>query len=71
MDLKNKTIDENKNKCKVCSKELCLGDIITKESLLCHGCYDIISNIEVNDIQYEFYKENVKKWLLRKYNLII
>ena len=71
MNLVNKSIDKNKNKCRICRKELCVDDIIAMESLLCHTCYGIISKIEVEDIEYDLYKEKIKQWLLSKYKLII
>ncbi|MBD7914342.1 hypothetical protein H9660_04200 [Clostridium sp. Sa3CUN1] len=71
MYLINKSIDESKNKCMTCRKELNLGGIIANESLLCHNCYDIISRIKVNDLEYDFYKERIKIGLLNKYKLII
>ena len=70
MKLKNKTIDNDKNKCKVCSKEIYIDDIIIKRSLLCHKCYETISKVDVYDMEYDFCKERIKKWLLSKYNLI-
>ncbi|MDV4152266.1 sigma factor G inhibitor Gin [Clostridium sp. AL.422] len=70
MKLENKTIDNDKNKCVVCSKGIYIDDIIINRSLFCHECYDIISNININDIEYDFYKERIKTWLLSKYNLI-
>lgn len=70
MKLKNKTIDNNKNKCKACSKEICIDDIIIRKSLLCHECNNIISKIGVDDIEYDFYKERIKTWLLSKYNIL-
>ena len=70
MKIKNKSIDNDKNKCKVCSKEIYIDDIIIKRSLFCHNCYNIISEININDIEYDFYKERIKIWLLSKYNLI-
>lgn len=69
MNLKIKTIDNGKNKCKVCSKEI-YDDIIRNRSLLCHECNKRISNIDLEDIEYSFYKEKIKNWLLSKYNLI-
>ena len=70
MKIKNKSIDNDKNNCKVCSKEIYIDDIIIKRSLFCHNCYNIISEININDIEYDFYKERIKIWLLSKYNLI-
>ena len=69
MELKIKTIDNNKNKCRVCSKEICIDDIIINRNLFCHECYNIICNININDIEYIYYKERIKSWLLSKYNL--
>lgn len=71
MNFINKSIDENKNKCIICRKGLNLNEVIDIERLLCHNCYDIISTIKVNDIQYDFYKERIKTGLLNKYKLII
>lgn len=71
MKLKNKTIENDKNKCMVCSKEIYIDDIIIKGSLFCHECYNIISQIDVNDMEYDFYKERIKAWLLSKQNLIV
>ena len=70
MNLKIKTIDNGKNKCKVCSKEIYKDDIIINRSLLCHECNKRISSIDLDDMEYNFYKEKIKKWLLSKYNLI-
>ena len=67
MMLMNKSIDESKNKCVVCSKSLQLNDIIIIKSLLCYNCYGIISNVNIDDLEYEFYKNKIKKWLLEKY----
>lgn len=69
MELEIKTIDNNKNKCKVCSKKIYIDDIIIKRSLFCHECYNKISKININDIEYIFYKERIKSWLLSRYNL--
>ena len=69
MNFKIKTIDNNKNKCKVCSKEMCIGDIIKEINLFCHDCYKVISNITVDDVEYSYYKTRIKSWLLSKYNL--
>lgn len=71
MKLRNKTIDKSKNKCMACSKDLCLNDIITRERLLCHSCFNIFSNIDIDDLEYELYKNKVKVWLLKKYKLMI
>lgn len=71
MNLINKSIDESKSKCIICRKGLNLNEMIAIESLLCHNCYDIISTIKVDDIEYDFYKERIKKGLLNKYKLII
>ena len=68
MKLKNKTIDNYKNKCKVCSKEISINDIIIERSLFCHECKNIISQINTNDMEYIYYKERIKSWLLSKYN---
>lgn len=70
MNLKIKTIDNEKNKCSVCSKEIYEDDIIISRRLLCHECNKIISNINLDDIEYNFYKQKIKNWLLSKYNLI-
>ena len=71
MYLINKSIDESKSKCMVCRKDLNLNEMIDIRSLLCHNCYDIISTIKVDDMEYDFYKERIKTGLLNKYKLII
>ena len=68
MKLENKTIDNDKNKCKVCSKEIFINDIIINRGLFCHEFCNIISQININDMEYIYYKERIKAWLLSKYN---
>lgn len=68
MNLENKTIDINKNKCKVCGKEIYINDIIINGGLFCYECCNRISEINVDDIEYVYYKESIKAWLLSKYN---
>lgn len=68
MDLLIKGIDKNENKCKVCGKEV-YSDIIIEKSLLCQYCNNKISNISVEDFEYDYYKEKVKCWLLSNYNI--
>lgn len=68
MNLENKTIDNNKNKCKLCGKEIFINDIIINKGLFCHECCNTISQINSNDIEYIYYKERIKAWLLSKYN---
>ncbi|MBE6053737.1 MAG: hypothetical protein E7212_07450 [Clostridium sartagoforme] len=70
MEIRNKSIDSSKNKCVACSKEIYIDDIIIKRSLFCHKCNNIISELNINDIEYDFYKERIKRWLVGKYNLI-
>lgn len=69
MDIKNKLIDSDKNKCRVCSKEYYINDIIINRNLFCHECYEKISTVNINDLQYDFYKIRIKSWLISKYNL--
>ncbi len=69
MNMKYKEIDYYKNKCKVCSKEISIDDIIKGRSLFCHECYNRISKVNINGIEYIYYKEKLKSWLLSKYNL--
>ncbi len=68
MDLLIKGIDKNENKCKVCGNEI-YSDIIIEKSLLCQYCNNKISNISVDDFEYDYYKEKVKDWLLSNYNI--
>ena len=68
MKLENKTIDNDKNKCKVCSKEIFINDIIINRGLFWHECCNIISQININDMESIYYKERIKAWLLSKYN---
>ena len=69
MNVKYKEIYYYKNKCKVCSKEISIDDIIIRRSLFCHECYNRISQVSIKDIEYIYYKEKLKSWLLSKYNL--
>ncbi|MGG7143848.1 sigma factor G inhibitor Gin [Clostridium nigeriense] len=70
MNLNIKSIDYEKNKCSVCGKKIYEDDIIINRRLLCHECNEIISNIDLDNIEYNFYKQKIKQWLLSKYNLI-
>ena len=68
LNLEYKTIDNYKNKCKVCSKEISINDIIIRRGLFCHECNNAISEINSNEIEYIYYKARIKSWLLSKYN---
>lgn len=67
MDLLIKGIDINENKCKVCGNQV-YSDIIIEKSLVCEYCNKVISNISVDNFEYEYYKNKVKEWLFTNYN---
>ncbi len=68
MNIEYKTIDKDKNKCTLCGKEISINDIIISKGLFCHECSDAISQINSDNIEYNYYKERIKAWLLSKYN---
>ncbi|ASW42110.1 sigma factor G inhibitor Gin [Clostridium isatidis] len=70
MDLLIKGIDNNENKCIICGKEI-YSDIIINKSLVCNSCYDNISLLNVDDFEYNYYKNKIKVWLKRKYKINI
>lgn len=69
MDLLIKGIDKNENKCIICGKEIASG--IINKRLLCNSCLDDISLLNIEDFEYNYYKNKIKVWLKRKYNLNI
>jgi len=68
MNIENKTIDNDENKCRVCGKKISINDIIISKGLFCHECNNSISQISNDDMEYIYYKERIKKWLVSKYN---
>lgn len=67
MDLLIKGIDNNENKCKVCGNEI-YSDIIIEKGIVCEYCNKAISNISVDNFEYEYYKNKIKDWLFTNYN---
>lgn len=67
MDLIIKEVDKN-NKCNICESEID-NDIIIEKALICKNCHKGITNITVDDFNYDFYKNKIKNWILKKYKL--
>ncbi|MGL5380161.1 sigma factor G inhibitor Gin [Clostridium sp.] len=70
MNIKSKEINnvDEKNICIICRKEKYDGIIIGR-SLVCNTCHEKILNTTVDNVEYEFYKNKVKKALLTSFNI--
>lgn len=68
MDLVIKELDKNNNKCNICESGI-YSDIIIEKSLICNDCYKKITDITIDDFEYNFYKNKVKNWISNKYKL--
>lgn len=65
MDLPLKEVDLAKNKCIVCFKEI---DNNIKV-LICNKCNKEIHILNIDDIEYIYYKNKIKVGLTNKYKL--
>lgn len=68
MDLVIKELDKNNNRCNICESGI-YSDIIIEKSLICNDCYKKITDITIDDFEYNFYKNKVKNWISNKYKL--
>ena len=67
IEAKGIKIENEENLCYICRKEKDNGIIIGK-SLICRDCEKEIINIDIENIEYDFYKNKIKGAFL---NLII
>lgn len=68
MDLPLKEIDLSKNKCIVCFKEID-NDIINIKTCICIKCNNKISILNIDDIEYIYYKNKIKIGFTNRYKL--
>ncbi|ATD53895.1 sigma factor G inhibitor Gin [Clostridium chauvoei] len=61
-------IHESEKVCFICRNQQEDGIIVGK-SLICKSCQDKIVNTNIDNKQYDFYKDKIKKALFSNYNL--
>lgn len=62
--IKGIEIGMEENLCYICRKESENGIMIGK-SIICNKCKKEISNIGIEDIEYDFYKNKIKEAFLK------